>query len=486
MRVYFIYLYLNSNIKANKMFECVLCEYECKNKADIFRHTETKKHLIHFNTEQQELLLQIIKYMESPNVDGKDGIRINSAGGTGKTFTVSSIMKYITNCKALGPTHQSVSMLRKQNFEAETFHKFFGWGQVIDENNKEINVWNPPTIPKNTIFVFDEISMMTRAQYSLFKHFIYGKFKYIMMGDKCQIPPFENKDDDILPDDVPLIKNTLCDLSLSFQFKCVELNLVKNMRTKNPKLNEILYNMRNNVLNNKSIHLVNNWKLDYETVKQNINRDYIFIAHQNSFVDKFNTDIRNYLFPDSKNSQLQVGDKISLKTFSIAINKHNNNSLFRTTFLQSGSRFTISYFEDSSINVPENILEENGEVIDFKAYEIELDNKYIIRTLDRDYKESFNKWYKDNCNTIKKIKSTKLLPLTEKELSDIKKKYYKLLRKYRDLNIEWNFSFASTINKAQGASYDLVFVYNFGTKFFNNKCKYTACSRVASDLKIFS
>ena len=208
------------------MFDCNLCGYECKNKADIFRHLETTKHLAHFNPEQQNLLLQVIKYLQSDTVDGKDGIRINSAGGTGKTFTISSIMKFISECKALGPTHQSVNMLKKQDFNAETFHKFFGWGQDIDDNNKEINVWNPPVISKNTIFVFDEISMMTRAQFSLFKHYVYGKFKYIMMSDKCQIAPYENKEEDKLPDQVVLIKNT-CDISLAFQFKCVEVNLLK-------------------------------------------------------------------------------------------------------------------------------------------------------------------------------------------------------------------------------------------------------------------
>ena len=166
------------------------------------------------------------------------------------------------------------------------------------------------------------------------------------------------------------------------------------MRAKNIELNEKLYNMRNDVLNNKGVFLVNNWKLDYSLIKKNIHRDYIIIAHEKKYVDKFNIDIRNYLFPDSNFSQLQIGDKISLNTFSIAINKFKNNSLFKTTFLQSGSRFGITYFEDSIITVPENILELDGEEINFTAYEIELDNTYLIKTIGRDFKESFNTWYK--------------------------------------------------------------------------------------------
>lgn len=465
-------------------YNCELCNFNCVNKADIFRHCKTKKHLENFNPEQQTLLLKVMEYIDNDSIDGKDGIRINSAGGTGKTFVISSIMKYKTECIALGPTHQSVNMLLNQEFKAKTFHSYFGWSLDIDENNNEINIWIPPIITDKTIFVLDEISMMNKAQYSLFKHYIYGKFKYIMMGDKCQIPPWDNVKDDILPKDVPLIKNNISDLSLAFQFKCHEISLVKNMRTKNIVLNELLYNMRNSVLNNKEIFLENNYKLNYEFVKKNINRNYIFLAHEKKYVQKFNTEIRNYLFPNEIDSQLCVGDKITLSSFSKCLDLQNykNNKI---KFLQSGSRFTISYFTNTIIRVPINILE-NSEFIEFEAYEIHLDNQYQITTLKRDHDETFNKWYKDNCNLIKKIKSTKLLPLTDLEISNMKKKYYKLLRCKKDLNVKWTFSFASTINKAQGASYDLVFVFNHGTKYFRNKYKYTACSRVINELKIFS
>ena len=267
-------------------FECELCKYNCVNKADIFRHCKTNKHLENFNPEQQTLLLKVIEYINNDSINEIDGIRINSAGGTGKTFVISNIMKYITESIALGPTHQSVNMLLKQNFNAITFHKYFGWKLDIDENNNEINVWKPPHIKKGTIFVLDEISMMNRAQFSLFKHYIYGKFKYIMMGDKCQIPPWDNVKDDTLPEDVPLIKNYMINLSLAFQFKCQEIKLIKNMRTKDILLNELLYNMRNSVLNNKEIVLENNWKINYEFVKKNINRNYIFLAHEKKYVEK--------------------------------------------------------------------------------------------------------------------------------------------------------------------------------------------------------
>ena len=465
------------------MFECNLCEYSCRNRADIFRHCQTKKHLAHFNDEQQKLLLKVIDFIDE-KVEIK-GIRVNSAGGTGKTFVISSLMKYIPECVALGPTHQSVNMLQKQRFKARTFHSYFGWGKEVNENNIEINIWNPPKIQENTIFVLDEISMMTKAQYSLFKHFIYGKFKFIMMGDKCQIPPFENKQDDILPKNIELIKNRYSNLSLSFQFECFEMSLVKNMRLKNLNLNEQLFTMRNDVLNNRPVFLQNNWKLDYELVKKNINRDYIFIAHQTDYVDKFNNDIRNYLFPENIGSQLCIGDKITLKTFSKATEKNVDEILHKKCYLQGGTRFTISYFEETTIKVPENILLQD-EFIEFKSYKIELNDQYIINTLHRDDKYILENWYKDNCKIIKRIKSTKLVPLTDQEVVEMKKKYYKLLRFYKDKNIEWSFSFASTINKAQGASFDLVFVYNFGTQYFSNKHKYTACSRVINDLKIFN
>ena len=72
---------------------CNICKsnFEC----EIYKHFITDNHLNFFNNEQQQLIKTLVDYLESSNIKGLEGIRIDSAGGTGKTFTVSSIIKYL-------------------------------------------------------------------------------------------------------------------------------------------------------------------------------------------------------------------------------------------------------------------------------------------------------------------------------------------------------------------------------------------------------
>ena len=76
-------------------------------------------------------------------------------------------------------------------------------------------------------------------------------------------------------------------------------------------------------------------------------------------------------------------------------------------------------------------------------------------------------------------------PKNQISLIEWKKQLYKNLRRNCAFHCEYDFGFASTINKAQGASFDVVFVYNTRNYHFGNKQKYTACSRVVNQLKIF-
>ena len=376
------------------MLNCNHCNVNFNLKGDLFRHFKTKKHQENFNPEQQVLNLKLLEYVHNDDVEGKNGIRINSAGGTGKTYCVSTIMKHVNNAVCLGPTNQSVNILNKQfKGEAQTFHKFFGWETDIDENNKEISIWKVPKIIDGTIFVIDEISMMNQGQFSLFKHYIYDKFKFILMGDRYQLPPIESKTLDTLPLGVELVINKHQDLSLFFQFKCEEISLTQNMRTKDKELNFLISNMRDYVIKNKEINLENNWILDYEFVKQNINRDYIFIAHKNIDVDRFNKEIRAYLNPNS--GEIAIGDKIRLKKFYKGLNKETR----KTEFLGNGTRYTVQYFQSETKKLF-NIFD--NDFIEIDVYYIELNDDIVIYKVKDECLDIFENYKKYNCNLIKK------------------------------------------------------------------------------------
>lgn len=458
---------------------CPLCDKDFKLRLDVLRHLRTEKHLSHFNAQQRVLVLSLLDYVESKDITGIAGIRINSAGGTGKTFCAGGVFNYVKNVVCLAPTNRAVSELRKHFPYAQTIHKFFGWATDVDENGKDVYFWKPPVITPNTIFLIDEISMMSGAQYSLFRHYIYDKFKYVVMGDKAQLPPVETGEMENLPEGVNKIQNLQKELSLFFQFPATEIVLTENMRTRNIELNDMVSAMREKVLKDKYIHLENNWSFDCKFIKENIHRDFLIIAHKNDDVDNFNIQIRNFLHPEKQDSQVEVGDRIRINTFYTATNLDNGGN----TNLMSGDIYSITQCS-KEILTRKNIFDET--FVEFPCYRIVLNNIYEVYTIQDEYKNTFYQYKKHNSQLIQKIRSTVKKPMTDEEVRDEKKKYHRILKSRYSFNCAWKFAFASTVHKAQGGSFDLVYVYNFPNTYFKGKNKYTACSRVVNELKIFT
>lgn len=469
-------------------YVCELCDCDFELRHDFIRHVETKKHLDNFNDKQKKLILEIVKYLKTDNVEGQNGLRINSAGGTGKTFCVSSVLKNFKNVIGLGPTNKSVNILKKEGIPAKTFHSFFGWSSDIDENNKEFSVWKIPVIENNTIFVIDEISMMGDDIYSLFKHFIYGKFKYILMGDICQLKPIfdvKNNSEAKIPPKVEFIKNKK-DLSLFFQnpndYTNVELD--ENMRAQNKELNKIIGNMRLQVLNNKNINLETNFEMNIENFRKYLDTDFIIICWKNDHVNFMNNLLREWLNGGKKEmEQFMKYDKITLNSFYCGIDKETGKKVY----LENGYRGTITNVKKIKYKVKKNAgIEEfvDNQEIGFDFFELTLDNENIILTIDKENEYFFNKWYKDLVNKIKKLKQ-----IDKEKDEDFKKRkidYFRKARSVKNKNCKVSFSFSTTIHKSQGSSYDYVFVFNHFNNYYNqNREKYTACSRSRLELNIF-
>lgn len=463
------------------MYECNLCNSDFNLKTDILRHFETSKHLSFFNEEQQFLIKNVVKYIQEKTTNGNEGIRINSAGGTGKTYTISSIFKDFNNVVCLAPTNKAVQVLQLENFKAKTFHNFFGWEQDIDENDKEYSVWKPPKIiDKNTIFILDEISMMGEEIYSLFRHFIYDKYKFILMGDKCQLAPIRNKQDGepCLPDKVKLLENKK-DLSLFFQFECNEIKLFKNMRARNEELNKKIHLMRNQVINNKQITLFNNLKFTDEIIEKYKTRDYKIICYKNDDVEKYNNKCRKILNPNVQINEAMLYDKIYLtKFYNAKIKEYDYKK-----FLQNGYTGTITSLKETFFEFDKHIGEKEPEFIQLPCYEITVDDTYILTTIKKEYRNELTKWKN---NLVKKIKKyTKNEKETDYQFKERKIGLFKKIRRVCNEHCYWIHNFASTVYKAQGSSYDVVFVLNSNCVYFNNRAKYTACSRARDELFVF-
>ena len=216
---------------------------------------------------------------------------------------------------------------------------------------------------------------------------------------------------DELPLDCPFIKNKNINLSLFFQFKCKEIELIKNMRTKDQQLNSMISNMRELTKNNKDIELHNNWKLDYNLVKQNINRDYIFIAHLKDDVKRFNKEIREFLNPQAR--EIEIGDKIRLTKFYSGYDKETQ----KQSFLGNGTRYTVKYFHRETKKL---VYVLSDEFIEIQVFYIELDDNTVIYKVCDEDKDNFERYKKFNNNVIKRLRiDDKRIPYMEKSSNKI-------------------------------------------------------------------
>ena len=320
---------------------------------------------------------------------------------------------------------------------------------------------------------------MTVGQYSIFKHYIYDKHKFILMGDYYQLPPFEPEQEDSLPSGVSLLKNPTKDLSMFFQFKCNDIKLFTNMRTQNKELNDYISGIRSRV-SGKEIQLTNNWKMDYDYIRMNKFREYIVICHKNKDVDKYNENIRKELNIGKELDEVEIGDKIVISQYYKCLTK--DGLPYR---LLNGDRGTISFYEPITLKFRANITRPDSEVIDFNFYKIEVNNHFIIYKIKYDEYITFKKYIEKQVKLV-----MKKYPIVNVEnIEDNKNKRIELFRELksiRETHCFYNFGFASTVHKAQGSSYDVVMVLNDTNFYFRNKNKYTAVSRVVNELKIFS
>lgn len=467
---------------------CKLCE---KHISDFQTHIINN----HLNEGQKNLAMKIIDYIENDSDNIIKGIRVNSAGGTGKTFVVSNILSKYPDVIYLTPTHCTKDVLiqtlpKKLKEDVHTIHHYIGWKKVIDEFGKEVSIWENKKIDPKTIFVFDEISMYDSFVSSLFKEFFYGKNKVILLGDKAQLPPIENKKDKVvLPENVKLIINNDKTLSYMFQFKCLDIYLTENVRAKQRKLLEYINNQRECVLsNNKEVILKKNYTFDINWFKENKFKDYVIICWRNDTKNYYNNLLHDYFSTDDK--EYCIGDKI-------IIEEYIPRNITRSDPISNGSRFTIL-----DVDLKEIIVNIKDKEYILEQYSIHIEGCIIHRISDNslstflDYIETLKsnvdiefpiekKPCANDCS--KKHKCKKKTPGTI--IEERRYIFKKIQNEYLKLHNKFSFVFATTCHKAQGSSCDNIFInisdfesYHFKS---NDKLKYTAISRTKKQLYMF-
>lgn len=159
-----------------------------------------KNNNISFSKDQEKAIDELIKFI-AEDFDDKSFVRgLCGAGGTGKTFA----MKYIiNNCKyafsvikACAPTHKACRVLENSiGINVDTIQSTFGFRpdmklEEFDADNPKFAPIGNAKIEAARLLIIDEASMLNKSLMNyIYKNCKNNQIKIILLGDTSQLPP---------------------------------------------------------------------------------------------------------------------------------------------------------------------------------------------------------------------------------------------------------------------------------------------------------
>ena len=464
-----------------------------------------------FTKGQETAVNDILKFLALPFDKKNYIVGLTGAGGVGKTFVIKYI---IANCNytnsvitCCSTTHKACRVFGEAlggKKEVFTIHSTFGFR--MDLKLEDFNPKNPQFAPKASpkiddtkILIIDEASMLPAGLVTYIKNTCIEKeIKVIFVGDSDQLPP---------PKQNKSIAFNICS-------KIYSLTEIVRQGEKNPILGllEMLrYDIENNTnrfLSYITTHInTANYNANHEgfciiaqkqfteTVinrftnpeyKKNIDM-YRMICYTNENVQNWNKFIRNIIISDADKNILTKNDLImSYHTIvddylSIVLNNseeyiiHDIVNYVDNQYKFKGFNVRFQAIHGGKITTPMFILDDTDKYTKIKYHE-------IVEAMIKDAKSSgigtrAAKWKK-----YFDFKSKFLL------LSDIKNIKGEIL-----YNRDLDYGFAITSHKAQGSTYDCVFVdcidmiYSKTGMIYTDRDNllrrlYVACSRARTEL----
>jgi len=462
------------------------------------------------NTDQKESFDSLVDYITNTNDDSIYVLK--GWAGTGKTYTISLLVKYVLEViqptrlwykvGVTGPTNKSVRVIRKatgissSRVQFQTVHKILGLAEKITQDGQQIFVNDgeyKPQIRSLKLLIVDEVSMLNDDLFhELLKY--RDKTKIIFMGDPAQIPPVGK------PDCIPFRD----ELHLNYNIKTLNLKQIMRQKEGNPII-EASAKIRANLLNNNTgipsksnldmvvegIEFINLNSSESRSNFRNIlekyynsesfknNSEYCkIIAWRNKTVSSMNDLVRKVIYgEESTASKILIGEKLIanspiLDGDSIIFNTNDEFSVESFEICETDLRFKISDHPD-----------DDPYPITLKYYDAR------VSYLDEDDEISYRTiqiLHEDSEYDFKKLANTlKLRAINKKGKDKSWLVYYNFLRRYADVN----FSYAITAHKSQGSTYDTVFLleddidlnYNILER---NRIKYTSYTRSSRKLYV--
>lgn len=465
----------------------------------IFTPNDTKlpEYLENLNSEQEQAFMQIRNFLYKEAND-YSMFCLKGFAGTGKTFLISRVVKYcLDNHKHFrrkyspikiamtAPTNKAVQVLRESSnlpdVEYLTCHKLLGLkevilpsGEIVFKNEFEDKFTN---IKECDILIIDEVSMLNDDLFFEIKRYS-NQCRIIFMGDPAQIPPVGK------PDCEPFLNPEKHDI------KSFEISQIMRQK-EGSEIIDLSFNIRNGnysfnhkegydlFIKHSSQHKEEIKKMFFDTYQSSeaLEKNFVkTLCWTNRQVQQYNIWLRKIFlkhhFNVSEPGQICVNDRIVANS-PIVEDKELGDILMHTNQEGVVQGFSLSkgIYEDTEFAFYHVVVETE----DYKGEP----KRVVIKLLHKDNREKLNA-------TLEKIKNSALYAPAHKR-KYFWKRYYDLQRIFADID----FSYALTVHKSQGSTYDTVFVDANNILMNENKAEmrrilYTASTRPKNKLIIIN
>ena len=354
--------------------------------------------------------------------------------GTGKSFLTAAIIEEAEEAGfdiiVAATTHPAVAIIQEfTQHPAFTFHKLFDLKVENDYTNNTTSTYQAegkdgPMLfqllhgAAKTLIIIDEASYLDEEHYEYIESALirYPNIVILYVGDKDQLPPIGSEEPHVLSDATGLPTNYLTiDHRFASDSQIAEIaNALKtNIRNKSYFLIDVNSGKDITILNGSEFQ--DKMKELYNDREYQDNPFYVkSVAYHNTMVDKMNKYIRNFFYEEDT---YQPGERL-------LVNKPLSRK--RKMFCNNGDVVTIVS------NTPTEIEGIKGQLLRLRKR----DGSAFTAIVTSHYRK---------VNTVRK--------------EFVKNKNWNKLYTFMESFIEVKPIFASTIHKAQGASYDNVMLH---------------------------
>ena len=427
---------------------------------------------ITFTKGQSEAIKGLIEFFDSPYNDSKRIYGLTGSPGVGKTF----VTKYIVNkcklpnscIKACSPTHKACRVLGQAiGTHTYTIHSVFGFRpnlnlEDFDYNNPIFKPVGEPKLKNIKVLIVDECSMLNASLVSYINKICNEHaIKILYIGDSAQLAPVNERRSTAFVSCVKIYELTevvrqgednpireLLDI-IRKDINNKTLDCLSFLTT----LNSPIYNSKGEgfgVVNNKQFTNIIKEKFNDEEFTKNIEL-YKVIAYTNLKVNYWNNIIRNEIILDAERNFITNNDLIM--AYETILDEYMSPIISNSEeyIIKDMVNYTDDKYDFKGFLIKFQLV--NGGMITKPLFVIDHRDKYTILQYIKVLEELIANAKKATGGTRAK---------RWKEYYNFKENYLLATNIKRGNQIIYSrdidYAFAITANKAQGSTYDNVFI----------------------------